>query len=131
VIFMLEALQHRFERTPMSTATTAQSQRIDPRTTPVLCLPPGWRLLCLQGHVAVRSGPLVWGQVLHAQQQLLECGQHMEGGHDGMPVWLHLDCLDSQPVQLQLLEPAPQPSWVAGFYAAVRRLLGRQQPAAA
>ncbi|WP_370681321.1 hypothetical protein [Comamonas sp. GB3 AK4-5] len=115
----------------MSTAATAQPQRIDPRTTPVLCLPPGWRLLCLEGRVGVRSGPLVWGQVLLAQQRELACGQLIEGGHDGMPVWLHLHSLDSNPVQLQLLEPAPQPSWVAGLYAAVRRLLGRQQPAAA
>lgn len=128
---MLKALQHRFERTPMPTATTEQAQRIDPRTTPVLCLPPGWRLLCLEGHVSVRSGPLVWGEVLHSQSQQLACGQYLDGSHDGMPVWLHLDCLDAGPVQLQLLAPAPQPSWVAGLYTTVRRLLGRQQTATA
>lgn len=128
---MLEALQHRFERTPMSTAATAQPQRIDPRTTPVLCLPPGWRLLCLEGRVGVRSGPLVWGQVLLAQQRELACGQLIEGGHDGMPVWLHLGCLDTEPVQLQLLAPEPQPSWAARLYTTARRLLRRGSPAIA
>lgn len=115
----------------MQPAATALVHTIDPRTTPVLCLPPGWRLLCLQGRVGVRSGPLVWGQVLLTQQRELACGQHIEGGHDGMPVWLYLECLNTQPVQLQLLEPAPQPSWVAGFYAMVRKVRERQQPAAA
>jgi hypothetical protein len=129
--FYAEGLATPLGKPLMQPAATTATQPINPRTTPVLCLPPGWRLLCLQGRVGVRSGPLVWGQVLLAQQCELACGQHLEGGHDGMPVWLHLDCLDSNPVQLQLLEPAPQPSWVTGLYAAVRRLLGRQQPAAA
>jgi hypothetical protein len=107
------------------------SQQIDPRTTSVLCLPPGWRLQCLQGRVAVVSGPQLWGQVLHAQQHLLECGQHIEGGHDGMPTWLRLHCPDAGPVRLQLLEPAPQPGWTVNLYAVVCKLLRRPQSSAA
>jgi len=110
-------------------STAAEPHRIDPRTTPVLCLPSGWRLLCLQGRVAVHGGPLLYGQVLHRQQQQLAPGQQMEGGQDGMPLWLQLHCLDAAPVQLQLLAPTAQPGWAARLHTAVRRLLGRRRAA--
>lgn len=105
---------------------------IDPRTTPVVCLPPGWQLLCQQGRVHVRCGPLLWGQVLHDQAQTLESGQLLAGGQDGMPLWLQLRSLEGEPAQLQLLPPAAQPGWVGGWQTARSGLswLWRLLPAA-
>ncbi len=82
---------------------------VQPGQKLLVCLPPGASLLVESGRLALRSGPVVWGQVVASQMDLghLEAGQCREGSPGCAPEWMEVSNPGHATAHAVLLEPAP------------------------
>lgn len=93
---------------------------VRPGQTLLVCLPPGASLVVEQGCLALRAGPLVWGQVLapHAPLGTLEAGQCRTGTAGSGSEWMELSNPGHTTAHAVLLEPAPVLSPLVGLFRA-------------
>ncbi len=82
---------------------------VQPGQKLLVCLPPGASLVVESGRLALRSGPVVWGQVVASQVDLghLEAGQCREGSPACGPEWMEVSNPGHATAHAVLLEPAP------------------------
>lgn len=90
-------------------ATAASPLSVQPGQKLLVCLPPGASLVVESGRLALRSGPVVWGQVVASQMDLghLEAGQCREGLPGSAPEWMEVSNPGHATAHAVLLEPAP------------------------
>ncbi|QCX09425.1 hypothetical protein FRC97_14600 [Paracidovorax citrulli] len=108
---------------PLVPAATQLSVR--PGQTLLVCLPPGASLVVEHGCLALRAGPVVWGQVLASQARLgtLEAGQCRTGAAESTE-WMEVSNPGHTTAHAKLLEPAPVLSSLAGLVRACLNRLG-------
>ncbi|AVT03426.1 hypothetical protein [Paracidovorax avenae] len=88
---------------------SASPLSVQPGQKLLVCLPPGASLVVESGRLALRSGPVVWGQVVASQMDLghLEAGQCREGSPGSGPEWMEVSNPGHATAHAVLLEPAP------------------------
>jgi len=124
---MPHAARHAPSALPAAPSPASARLSVRPGQTLLVCLPPGASLVVEQGCLALRSGPLVWGQVLapHAPLGRLEAGQCRTGAKGSGTEWMELSNPGHATAHAVLLEPAPVLSPLAGlFRACLERLAG-------
>ncbi|MBF9265182.1 hypothetical protein, partial [Paracidovorax cattleyae] len=90
-------------------APAASPLSVQPGQKLLVCLPPGASLVVESGRLALRSGPVVWGQVVASQVDLghLEAGQCREGVPGCGAEWMEVSNPGHATAHAVLLEPAP------------------------
>lgn len=86
-----------------------------------LCLVPGQWLLCLEGRLMAETGPQLWGQVMVRQHRWLDAGDVMEGGRDGLPVWLRLTAAAPSAARIVVIEAPRRPGILAAMVGILMR----------
>ncbi len=121
------AARHAPSALPATPSPASERLSVHPGHTLLVCLPPGASLVVEQGCLALRTGPLVCGQVLapHVPLGRLEAGQCRTGTEGSGTEWMELSNPGHTTVHAVLWEPAPVLSPLVGlFRACLERLAG-------
>lgn len=119
-------MQHAARPTPSTSpsvsvsASAAAQLSVRPGQTLLVCLPPGASLVVQEGCLALRSGPIVWGQVVTSQADLgvLEAGQCRTAVAGSGTEWMELSNPGHTTARAVLTEPVPVLSPLVGLLRA-------------